>query len=502
MDSFRKDTGNFLTAILNGTDYGIIATDEAGIIKSFNTGAEKMLGYSSVELVDKESVLVLHDAQEIILRTEKLSALRNEPVAAGFQAIIANAGKPHSDEDEWIYVTKNKVKIPVQMSVSCIRDAEGNIKGYVEIAQDITRRKKHDATLIRYMDYLEELERISKLGGWEIDVVNKSVFWTKEVYHIHEKPYEFVPDYESAISFYDKESLPMVWKALVECMRNGTPFEVHPCIISASGNKKFIRAKGEAVYENGIIAKVVGIFQDITKERVAENMLKEYALDLEKKNRELDQFAYVVSHDLKAPLRGIHNLSEWIEEDIADKMLPDTKRNFELLRKRVNRMENLINGILEYSKAGRSNSEPAYFSAYELINEVTSALTMGKNIAVNLIQPMPFLKTDKIKLEQVISNLVSNAVKYNDAEHPEITITARETEKEYSFCVADNGPGIDPAYHQKIFVIFQTLQNRDSFENTGVGLAIVKKIVEENGGTVWVDTADRKGAKFCFTWLK
>lgn len=483
-------------------DYAIIATDTAGIIKVFNTGAEKMLGYASSEVTDMESVLILHDAAEMIKRTEKLSAERGEHIAVGFSAIMAHAEKPHSDEDEWIYVTKDKVKIPVQLNVSCIRDNEGNIKGYVEIAQDISGRKHHEAILMRYTSYLEELERISKLGGWEIDVMNKTIFWGKEVYHIHEKPYDFVPDYENAISFYDDESLPLVWKALTDCMRNGTPFEVHPSIITDSGVKKYIRAKGEAVYENGKIIKVMGIFQDITRERMAENLMKEYASDLEKKNRELDQFAYVVSHDLKAPLRGIHNLSDWIEEDIGEAMLPDTKRNFELLRRRVSRMENLINGILEYSKAGRSNSEPAYFSAYELINEVVSTLTIDKNVKVNVVQPMPFLKTDKIKLEQVISNLVSNAVKYNDSDKPEITITARENDKEYTFCVTDNGPGIDPAYHQKIFVIFQTLQNRDSFENTGVGLAIVKKIVEETGGTVWVDSIPGKGAKFCFTWLK
>lgn len=234
----------------------------------------------------------------------------------------------------------------------------------------------------------------------------------------------------------------------------------------------------------------------------AEELLKAYAKDLEKKNSELDQFAYVVSHDLKAPLRGINNLSLWIEEDIGEGIPEEARKNFILMRSRVLRMENLINGILEYSRAGRTQDENVYFSTYELIHDVCSTLTLNTSTKVTLVQPLPFLKTAKVKMEQVFSNLVSNAIKYNNNPHPEIIITATETHSECVFCVADNGPGIDPGYHQKIFVIFQTLQSRDSMENTGVGLAIVKKIVEENGGKIWIDSELGRGAKFYFTWPK
>lgn len=234
----------------------------------------------------------------------------------------------------------------------------------------------------------------------------------------------------------------------------------------------------------------------------AEELLKAYAKDLEKKNSELDQFAYVVSHDLKAPLRGINNLSVWIEEDIGTGIPEEAQKNFKLMRSRVARMENLINGILAYSRAGRTEDENVYFSTYELIHDTCTTLTLNTPTKITIVQPLPFLKTAKVKMEQVFSNLVSNAIKYNKNPHPEITVTATETNAECTFCVADNGAGIDPAYHQKIFVIFQTLQSRDSMENTGVGLAIVKKIVEENGGKIWIDSNIGNGAKFYFTWPK
>lgn len=502
MDSFGKDSGNFLTAILNGMDCAIIATDETGTIRALNAGASEMLGYPTAELIGQHSVLVLHDKHEIAVRAAALSGLAGQTIPDGFAVIAGLAITDSAQNDEWTYLRKDGTPIPVQLRISCIRSETGSIIGYLETAHDLTTTKQHESTLLRYTQYLHELERISGLGGWEIELPSGNIFWSRQAYEILEKPHDFVPGYETMLSFYGPESASVIQKALSDCIQHGTSFEVKANMISGSGAKKYIRSKGEAVYENGRIIKVAGIFQDITQEQAAEDLLKEYALDLEKKNHELDQFAYVVSHDLKAPLRGINNLSDWIEEDISQKMMPDTRKNFVLLRKRVSRMENLINGILEYSKAGRSSREAAYFSAYELINEVVSNLTIDKNIKVNIVQPMPFLRTDKIKLEQVISNLVSNAVKYNTSAHPEILITARENHSHYSFCVSDNGPGIDPAYHQKIFVIFQTLQSRDSFENTGVGLAIVKKIVEENGGTVWVESRPGHGAKFCFTWIK
>jgi len=249
---------------------------------------------------------------------------------------------------------------------------------------------------------------------------------------------------------------------------------------------------------NGIVVNS----RDVTERVKNEQTLKEYAGSLEKINKELDQFAYIVSHDLKAPLRAINNLSIWIEEDIGEKFEDDTKKNFNLLRGRIGRMEGLINGILDYSRAGRMKAQLSEIDLNVFIDDVVVNLAPPKKFVVKIQENLPTIWAEKITIDQVFSNFISNAIKYNSNENPEIQINYSDEGDFYKFCVADNGPGIDKKYHEKIFQIFQTLQARDSVESTGVGLAIVKKIVEEKGGNTWVESEVGKGAKFFFTLTK
>jgi PAS domain S-box-containing protein len=252
--------------------------------------------------------------------------------------------------------------------------------------------------------------------------------------------------------------------------------------------------------ETGIPTQYIAIQHDITHVKNAELAIREYALDLEKKNKELDQFAYIVSHDLKAPLRAINNLSEWVEEDLGAEVSEDVKGNLSLLRGRVKRMEGLINGILEYSRAGRIKARVENVDVAELLTDMMQTLAVPLSFRVIIQQNLPVIKTERIAFEQVFSNLISNAIKYNNSNDPIIEIGYKNGNNFYEFFVADNGPGIEKEFFDKIFIIFQTLQSRDKIESTGVGLAIVKKIIDEKGGKVWVDSEKGFGAKFSFTW--
>ncbi|MCF8373280.1 MAG: PAS domain S-box protein [Bacteroidales bacterium] len=254
--------------------------------------------------------------------------------------------------------------------------------------------------------------------------------------------------------------------------------------------------------EAGKPNQFIVIRKDVTKEKRAEEEILEYARNLELINKELDQFAYVVSHDLKAPLRAINNLSEWIEEDLEGKLDGDTLTNMELLRGRVHRMENLINGILDYSRIGRKQATIQLVDLNELLRELVSPELLPSNFKLILPDNFPVFKTERVAIEQVFSNFVSNAIKYNTDMVPVLEIGFSEIGNFYEFFVADNGPGIEPEYHDQVFIIFQTLQSRDKIESTGVGLAIVKKIIQEKGGKVWIESNNGKGAKFCFTWPK
>lgn len=243
----------------------------------------------------------------------------------------------------------------------------------------------------------------------------------------------------------------------------------------------------------------LGLALDITDRKHTEQKLKRDAKDLEKINKELNQFAYIISHDLKAPLRAITNLSEWIQEDLSDNENQEVRENLKLLRGRVGRMENLINGILVYSRLSRAAITFEHVDSGKVIDDVLDYLMVPKNFKIRKAVSFPVIFFSKVHLEQVFSNLISNAIKHHDKEVGEITIGFKDRPEYHEFKIEDNGPGINPEFHEKVFKIFQTLQARDSFESTGIGLTIVKKIIEEQGGTINIDSEEGKGAKFIFT---
>jgi signal transduction histidine kinase len=223
---------------------------------------------------------------------------------------------------------------------------------------------------------------------------------------------------------------------------------------------------------------------------------------LEASNRELDQFAYVASHDLKAPLRGIANLTQWIQEDTADALGPESLEHMRLLQGRVHRMEALIDGILTYSRAGRVRAEPEQVDTGALVRDAIELLAPPSSVQVAVQPDMPTVEAERVPLQQVFLNLISNAIKYAGASRPDVKIDIRwkRTRDGYEFTVADNGPGIAPEYHERIWGIFQTLEPRDKVEGTGIGLSVVKKIVETRGGRAWIESEAGKGAAFHFCW--
>jgi signal transduction histidine kinase len=221
---------------------------------------------------------------------------------------------------------------------------------------------------------------------------------------------------------------------------------------------------------------------------------------LEKTNRELDQFAYVASHDLKAPLRGIANLSQWIEDDLGERLDDQTRTHLHLLRGRVVRLENLIGGILAYSRAGRDASELGSVDVAAMVGEVWELLAPPSTAQLEVATPLPVLRTSRVELQQILLNLIGNAIKHNADRELRIEVGAQRDGRQWKFFVADNGIGIAPEFADKIWGLFQTLERRDKVESTGIGLSVVRKIVESHGGTTSVESQVGRGARFCFTW--
>jgi signal transduction histidine kinase len=221
---------------------------------------------------------------------------------------------------------------------------------------------------------------------------------------------------------------------------------------------------------------------------------------LENYNTELDDFNHIVSHDLKSPLVTVHALVSFIEEDLKTTLDKETKNHLNLLKDAVSRMHSLINSLLKFSKVARGNKNKKLFSLSELLNKVKNVIDSQNKSTINLPEKDNEIYANKIELEHVFQNLISNAIKHNDKDHAIINISVSELQKEYVFSVRDNGPGIDPKYHAKVFKMFSQLNVNNDVESTGIGLAIVKKIIHENHGVISLESEEGIGLKINFSW--
>ena len=382
-------------------------------------------------------------------------------------------------------------------------------------------RQKAGTEIRKRAAQLDQAEKLAVLGSWEWTIGSDEMTWSEQLYRIYDVPRA---SFDGTFAGHLQRTAPAdrerIQGILEQAIDDRQPFEFRERLPSAG---RVLLTRGEVVLDAaGLPIRVIGVCQDITYIEEArrremelewEKAARQYAEDkadelqrltreLERSNQELDQFAYVASHDLKAPLRGIANLSEWLEEDLGDKLNQDNLKHLELLRGRVHRMESLIDGLLAYSRVSRKHIAPERVDVHRLLDEIIDLLVPPEDVVFDIDPHLPSLTTPRIPLHQVFHNLIGNALKHAHADGLRVEIRARDAGLFYDFSIADDGPGIAPEYHQRIWQIFQTLQPRDKVEGAGMGLALVKKIVEHHGGTVGIESQPRAGATFHFRWPK
>jgi PAS domain S-box-containing protein len=244
------------------------------------------------------------------------------------------------------------------------------------------------------------------------------------------------------------------------------------------------------------------VAHDITEAKRDEVVRKRAEIEIAQRNQELNSFVHIVSHDLKAPLRAVANLSQWIEEDFQGALSAHSQQQMTLLRSRVHGMEAKIDGLLDYARVGKTDAKIELVATAELVAEVVEMLAPAPTFRISIAPDLPILSTDRLLLSQVFANTIGNAIEHHDRSDGVITISGRSRSDFYEFAIADDGVGIAAVHHERIFRIFQAVNPQNRSDSTGIGLAIVKKIVEAEGGTIWLESQLGAGTTFYFTWPK
>ena len=370
-------------------------------------------------------------------------------------------------------------------------------------ARDITQRKQNEAKLRESLSLLKATLESTADGIVVLDNQGKIKDFNKQFVDLWQLPDEVI-EHSDRERFLTIVGTQLTCPDAFQAAMNWTQYEPE----RENGGILYFKDGRVAEYclkpqwlANQIVGRVWS-FRDITKAYQAQQAQEELLHQVAEINEELSHFAYVVSHDLKAPLRGIKMLTEWLCADCGDQFNDDTKENFALLQNRVERMHNLIEGVLQYSRVGRIKEDIVDVDLNVLLAEIIDTLAPPEHIAVRIEKPLPTLQGEPTRINQVFQNLLSNAIKHMDKPAGQIVVACEDTGQTWTFSISDNGPGIEERYFERIFKIFQTLAPRDEYESTGVGLTLVKKIVEFYGGRIWVESVVGKGSTFRFTMSK
>ncbi len=507
-----RETRDYLENLLDYASAPIIVWDSSFKVTRFNHAFEQLNGLKADEVVGKPLDILFPDSS----RDESIELIKNALSGERWEAV------------EIPIIHTNCSVHTVLWNSANIHDRD-NTKVVATIAQglDITERKRAEEALNKANETLEEkviertaeleeaynslkesenglaeAQRISHIGNWDWDIITDKVYLSDEVYRIYGyNPQEFDVTYDLFLSYLHPEDRDHVDDTFNKASKEN-PISIDYRIILDNGEERVIHAQGEVSYnEENVRVRIKGTFQDITERKKAEKILELKLEELRRSNEELEQFAYVSSHDLQEPLRMISSYLQLLQRRYQGQIDDKADKYIYYAVNGAARMQNLINDLLEFSRVATKAKEPEPTDSEFVFNQVLSNLDfyIKQNKAVIHHYPLPEVLADNTQLAQIFQNLIANGIKFHGEKVPKIHISAEKKEKEWQFSVQDNGIGIDPQYSEKIFEVFKRLHNKEEYPGTGIGLAICKKIVERHGGRIWVESELGKGSTFYFT---
>jgi PAS domain S-box-containing protein len=490
-----------LLSALNHAPVAVIATGGQGEITYFNAEASRMVGCSSEDVLGKRT-------GEVFANWTLVSS--PDPVVSGqaggkaFDRLAQRAGVSGSVTDEVRFSRKDGSRQVMTLTVSGMRGRGEADDGFLGVARD---RSEHAALGVEVEKLFKELKDVkTAIDEHSIVAITNArgaiTYVNEKFCHISKFRAEELIGKDHRIinsGHHPKEFMKGLWETIMSGRvwkgeirnraKDGSLYWVATTIVPFLG-------------EDGKPVQFVAIRTDITERKQNQDRLRSLVVELERSNEELKDFAYVVSHDLKAPLRAIGSVANWLSEDYVDKIDAEGQKMLGLLVGRVKRLDHLIDGILAYSRVGRSLGPDEMVDCEPMVRNVIEMLAPPDHIEVAISSPLPSVLIEPIKIQQVFQNLISNGIKFMDKPQAGwVKVSCREEGGFWRFSVADNGPGIPEKYHERIFNLFETIHPRDKKESTGVGLALVKKIVEGKGGRVTV-VSPGEGIEFGFTLPK
>jgi PAS domain S-box-containing protein len=481
-ESLRESEERYRLLLDGIQNYAVFAMDPGGRVVSWNAGAQRIKGYTADEIIG-------HNFSCFFPR-EDIKLGRPEEI------LRMTAANGHHQE-QGMRVRKDGSRFSASVTFTALRDPSGNLLGFSEFSHDLSESKESEA---KYQGLLEAAPDAMVIVNEAGDIALLNLQAEKQFGYgrdelVGRKVTTLIPEGFAERLIADgtrtaAEALAQQIGMGIELYgrrKDGTEFPIEIMLSPLES-------------AHGIL--VTAAIRNITVRKKAEENLLRTAEELKQKNDQLQQFAYVASHDLQEPLRMVASYTQLLGKRYAGRLDSDADEFISYAVDGCNRMQKLILDLLAYSRSGTDGKAQRVVSTEEVLQEALMNLRAmtEESGAVVTHDSLPTIVTNSGQLGQIFQNLIGNSIKYRSASTPHVNISATKNgAKGWTFAVRDNGMGIEPQYFEKIFVLFQRLHGREEFSGTGIGLAVCKKVVEQLGGTIWVESQPGKGSTFYFS---
>jgi PAS domain S-box-containing protein len=469
---------------------GIAHVDLQGKFARVNQSLCRILGYSAEEMVGKTVKELSHPDDRQVTDAERMRMRDGEIDRVHF---------------EKRYLRRDGGTVWVDLTVALVRDDDGQPLYEIAVFDDITERKHADTALRESEARFRSLNALSSDWYWEQDAELRFTYFsagfeqrsnTRQSHLIGKRRWEEA----------GRTPLNTTWEEHRAILEARKPFRNFECSrIGVDGRRHVSSISGEPIFDaDGRFRGYRGVSTDITARVDAAETLKGAHDELARSNAELEQFAYVASHDLQEPLRMVSSYTQLLEKRHADRLDGDAREFMGYIVDGAARMKQLIEDLLAYSRVGTRGKDFKPMQLEAALSRALAALraAIEESGAEVTHDPLPGLEADESQLTQLLQNLIGNAIKFRGAASPRVHVSCLSLEKEFEIAVRDNGIGIEPQYFERIFMVFQRLHDKGQYPGTGIGLAICKKVVDRHGGRLWVTSTPGEGSAFHFTLPK